>query len=557
MKNKDNNQTSEQYIEQCWGVAQAYLQGVEKGNIVCSRWIKLAVQRHVEDLLRDDLIYDVEKIEKVFKFFYFLRVDKNNRYQRFSLLPYQAFIIMALFGFYRKSTGKRKYRYAFLFMARKNGKTTFASALQLYGLLGDGVVNPQSLLIASTREQASIALTYITGIVNHSPALSKRLEAQRFKIIPRDRNNNAYCKTLASNANKIDGYNASMAILDEVHSYPNDDLYNVIKSSIGARENPLIFLISTAGFSLDSFCYEHTEYCKSILKGDIQDDLTFALLYTMDDEDDIGDSKNWIKANPALGVINHVEDLEDEFNQAQHRGTQLNNFMTKHLNIYTQSEMAWIPDDKLQARCNKINIEELEGMECYAGLDLSSTRDLTSLALVFKKDGILKVLVYVFKAKNAEKNLRMGGIDLQTWISDGHIIECQTETIDYDLIRQTIMDLSEKYSIQIINYDQFNSALIVPKLQEAGIYCENFAQTALKFNEPLKYLEKVIYDEEIDLSDNPAVLWQMRNIVLFIDGNENIKIMKNKSKDSVDIPVSIAMGIAGYIKYNKYDYDQQ
>jgi len=471
------------------------------------------------------------------------------------MLGYQAFMLMNLFGFYVKKTLRRKYRYAFLFVARKSGKTSFAAALQLYGLIGDGVINPQSLLVASSREQASIALGYITSMVQHSSAMNKRLVAQRYRIIPRDPNDQAYCKTLASNSSRLDGYSASMAILDEVHAYPDDSLFNVMKSSTGARENPLIFLVSTAGFSLNSFCYDYTEYCKNILKGDITDDSTFPLLYMLDEEDKINDTSTWVKANPALGVINHSEDLELEFNQAKHRGSQMANFLTKHLNLYVESEMAWIPESKLKPVFRKVTEEELLGRSCYAGLDLSSTRDLTSLVLVFNVEGRFKVLPYFFMVNNPEKLLRPGGIDIKRWIEDGHIIQCKTETIDYDLIRDKITELSSKFVIEKVNYDKFNSALIVPKLIESGIHCESFAQTAQKFNEPLKYLEKLIYDDTIDMSDNPAMLWNMRNVILWIDGNGNCKIMKNKSKDSVDGVVSLGMGISAYIDFHKYDYD--
>ena len=546
---------TDEYVEECWENGREYLKSVRTGTIKTNLYLKQACERFERDLENPKLLFDEDRIERVFKFFSFLNVDKNNLYRQFSLLPYQAFIVIALFGFYWKETGKRKYRYAFLFMSRKNGKTTFASALQLYGLIGDGVINPQSLLIASSREQAQIALNYITSMVRHSPALSKRLEAQRYMIRPRDKNNAAFCKTLASNANRLDGYNASMAILDEIHSWPDDSLFNVMKSSILARENPLIFLISTAGFSLNSFCYDYVEYCKNILSQKIEDEATFALLYMLDDGDDYEDSANWIKSNPSLGELIDLEDLVIEFEQAKHRGTQLSNFLTKHLNIFVESEQAWIPESKIQMVTLDFDPDDLIGCECYAGLDLSSTKDLTSLVLLFRHNKTFKVIPYFFMPKNSERLLRAGGIDLRKWIESEYIIECQTETIDYELIKETIYDLSKKYSIQAIYYDKFNSALIVPKLQEAGIYCRTFAQTAMNFNEPLKYLEKVIYDEDIMLGNNPAMTWNMRNVVLYIDGNGNIKIVKNKSKDSVDGVVSLGMAMAGFIEYHKYDYD--
>ena len=278
----------EEYLEQCWDDCELYIHGVMDDSIKTNKWIKKSVVRYIDDIKkRDDLDYRTEMVEKVYKFFYFVKINIDNKYQQFKLLPFQCFIIAALFGFYWKDTNKRRFRYAFLFMARKNGKSVFSAALQIYFLIADGVEDPQSLLLASTREQASICLDYATGIINHSPALRKRLEAQRYKIIFKDRTKGGFSKVLASNAHRLDGYSANGAILDEVHAYPDDKLFNVIKSSILARENPMIFLITTAGFSLTSFCYNHMLYCQNILNKDIDNDSLFIMLYTLDEKDDL------------------------------------------------------------------------------------------------------------------------------------------------------------------------------------------------------------------------------------------------------------------------------
>ncbi len=542
--------TIEEYIKYCWKEAETYVKGIHKGTIKTNKWIKKAIERHMSDLKRKDLDYRVDRIERVFRFLYFCKINKDNKYQQFKPLPFQAFIIINLFGFYWKDTNKRRYRYAFIFQARKNGKSVFASLLQIYFLIADGVEDPQSLLLASTREQASICLDYATGIINHSPALSKRLEALRYRIQFKDKTKGGFSKVLASNASKLDGYSASGAILDEIHAYPNDKLFNVIKSSILARENPMIFLITTAGFSLTSFCYNYKLYAENVMNGEIVDDTLFAMMFTLDEEDDPEDSTIWYKSNPALGVICHIEDLKSEYNQSQYSVSQLNNFLTKHLNVFVDQENAWIPNEVLEPCFEDFNEEDLYGEDCYIGLDLSATRDLTALVCVIKKEDKYYVKPYFFMANDAEKFLRSGGVNLRKWMDKAEIILCDTPTIDYDLVVETFKDIQSKYNIRRCCYDPYNSAAILNKLYEIGIPMAVFQQNAQRFNEPLKALEILIFNGDIKMK-NPALRWQINNAVIWKDSNGNIKIMKNSSLDSVDGAVSLGMAIGAYQDLNQ------
>lgn len=536
------------YIEHQRQKAQQYIEGVESGKIVANRWIKLAVKRYLKDLKRKDLVQDQAKVDRVFKFFSMLRVKRGKKYQQFEFELYQAFIIQCLFLFYY-TDGRRRFTYFFLFVARKNGKTVFAVCLNLYFLIADKEVDPQVLLLASTREQASIALEYAKNIIRNSPALNKAVKSQKYKIVYNRGESSGFMKTLASKSNTLDGYNPHSAILDEVHSYPDDSLFNVIKSGIIERENPVVSLISTAGFVLDSLCNDLVETSKNILKGTVKDDSFLALLYTLDDKDDWNEEKNWVKANPTLGSLLKVEKLRIEYNQTQIRPSTKPNFKTKNLNIFVESSDAWIEEDIIAKVYRDVGID-LAGRKCYGGIDLSSTKDLTAFTLVFEIDEVFYQITFFFLPDNPEKKLRKGGVDLQLWIETGHIIESKTKTIDYDLIYQTIENCSKLYDIVSIAYDPFNSALLVPKIEDLGITCNAFKQTALHFNFPLKFLEKMIYEQRMILGINPVMRWNFRNVVLYVDGNGNIKIVKNKSLDSVDGVVSLAMAIGEWIAEN-------
>jgi phage terminase large subunit-like protein len=348
-----------------------------------------------------------------------------------------------------------------------------------------------------------------------------------------------------------------MALIDEVHAMENHDIFNVIKSGTLARENPLIVIISTAGYRTSSLAYDLFETGKKTLNRDLIDDSFFYMLFTLDDGDDWQDPELWIKSNPAIGATIDLDDLLIEYNQSKNLPTQLNNFLTKNLNIFSNEGEQWIPDDILKACFGSIDWDRFKGKSCYVGVDLSSTRDLTSISLSFPEGQDVFTKNIFFFAKNPSKRIRSNGIDLAYWIRSGHILECKTPTIDYDLMFEVFKKLNLEFVIEKVYYDKFNYAFLIPRLQsELGIVCENFEQNARRFNEPLKYLEKLIYETRWH-ADNPALLWNFKNVVLYQDGNGNIKILKNVSLDSVDGAVSTAMSMGGIIDSinNSWDPD--
>lgn len=540
----------DEYCKTQINAAKQYAREVLDGKILVNKWIRLAVERYNRDLENPDYDLRWEEVERGFKFCSLINIKINNKYTQFAPLPYQAFILMNLLLFYYKGTDKRRFRYCFLFQARKNGKSVFAAVLGLYFLVADKELDPQTLVLASTREQASILLDYTKSIVINSKALHKKLVLMQYMIRYQAERSRGVFKVVASNHNRLDGYSPNCGILDEIHSYPDDGLFRVIKSGILARKNPMVILISTAGFNLDSFCYDLVENCKNILNRTISDENFFAMLFTLDEGDDFNDPDTWIKSNPAMGSILRKEDLMIEYTQAKNMPSQLPNFLTKNLNVFVESTQNWIEETALRKCFAKVDENELLGRDCYVGIDLSATRDLTSIVLLFEVNGSFKVIPYFFMAKNESKKFRKGGIDLQPWINKGWITECQTSTIDYDLIMGKLSEVSKKFNLLGVTYDPFNSSLLVPQIEELGITCYKFPQTALNFNFPLKFLEKQIYDENIILGENLVLRWNFRNIALYTDSNGNIKIMKNKSADAVDGSVALAMAFGNYIHDN-------
>lgn len=554
--------SKEEYVNRGWKAASDYCYGVENGLIATNENIRLAVKRHVNDLNRDDLDWRPEEVEKVFKFFSYLYVDENTR---FILEPFQAFIILALFGLYYKGSDIRKYLYAFLFIGRKNGKTTFAAALQLYFLLADGVAFPQSVLIASTQEQANdTSFKALREMIMSSPALSKRLEIQESnRVIFKDRKRYGWSKTVPALPNKLEGLNPTSAIIDEIHTYKDAQKFNVIKNALGTKKNPMLFLISTAGFGKDSFCAKLVEAGRNVLRGISDDDRFFYLLYELEEGDDINDESTWIKANPGLGTILDYQLFKDQFNTNKAIPDLLNDFITKRFNLFLEEQGEWIPSNVILKCVKPFTEDDIKDLPCYIGVDLSETRDLTSVVLLFDGGSKFYVKPYFFFVNGDKGPLRRGGINIYQWIKDDHIIECKTPTIDFDLVRDYLFDFAKKYKIKGLYFDpwHFKQILNVPSGSKGAllnspdnqhsIWCVPVIPGYKNFDWPMRFTEIVFYREAITLPPNKCMVWNFLNVAKTRDKfNGNIRPAKDLSKDSIDGVVSLLNAFNGYLGVN-------
>jgi len=316
------------------------------------------------------------------------------------------------------------------------------------------------------------------------------------------------------------------------------------------RKNPLGIITSTAGFNKEYPFYTMLETAKKVLQGQIENDIYFYALYCLDDDDEVEDFEKWEKANPNINKTVQLDDLILEYRAACLSISEKNNFITKNLNRYLDNIDKWIPDEQY-IKCFETIAPPSTRVKAYAGLDISATRDLASLVIVWTDPLTQKVGVIpeFYFPQNEVKRIRESGIDLGAWIEQGFIIEHQTHSIDQDAILDRIRYWNTIFEIEHINYDKWNSAYIIPKVeQEMSIYCTHFQQETKFFNFPLKYIEKLFFDENICMSENPCMRWQFSNIVLYYDGNGNIKIMKNKSSDSVDGPVALGMAVGAWLE---------
>lgn len=544
--------SKEDYIDYCWYAARQYAEGVVNGSIICNENIKLAVQRHIKDANRNDLEFREDAVEKVFKFFSYLYVDKR---KRFILQPFQAFIILALFSLYYRDTNTRKYLYAFLFMGRKNGKTSFAAALQLYFMIADGVNFPSSVLVASSKDQADdTCFRALREIITFSPALSSRLQIMGGKkpsgFVFKDDKRLGWCKTVPALPNKLEGLNPTSCILDEIHTYKDSQKFNVIKNALGTKENPMLFLISTAGYGKESFCAQLVQTGRNVLRGISEDDRFFYLLYELEDGDDYNNEDVWIKANPALGTILDLKLFKDQFNTNKTIPSLIDDFITKRFNIFLDENSQWLEPNVLISGFSNFSEETVKDLPCYIGVDLSATRDLTSIVCFWDGGTKFYVRSYFFFVKGSTNSLRKGNIDINRWVDEGYIIPCSTPSIDYDLVKQYILDINTKYNVVGLYYDNWHFKRLENDIKETGIWCVAVQPTVKNFDGAIRFLEGLFYEKKMNIYTNKCMAWNFRNVVLYKDMNGNMKPAKNESADAIDGVISLLNAMCGYLQQN-------
>lgn len=546
---KTSHYSKDEYVSYCWKSARDYCEGVQDGSIVANENIRLAVKRHEYDIQRSDLEWRTEAVEKVFTFFSYLYTDKN---QRLILEPFQCFIILALFGLYFKGTNVRKYLYAFLFIGRKNGKTTFAAALQLYFMLADGITFPQSVLVAGSQGQANdTSFKELRQIIISSPALSQRLEVMASnRIIFKDRRRYGWTKTVPAVTDRLEGLNPTSCILDEIHTYKDAQKFNVIKNALGTKENPMLFLISTAGYGKDSFCAQLVETGRNVLRGISRDDRFFYLLYELEEGDDYNDEKNWIKANPGLGTILDIQLFRDQFNTNKTIPSLLGDFVTKRFNIFLEENSQWLDVNDLLKSFVMFKEEDMKSYPCYIGVDLSKTRDLTSIVLFFDAGDKFYVIPYFFFVRTPENSLRKGNIDVNEWVKENFIIECSTPTIDYDLVKNYILEANKKFNVVGVYYDPWHFDRLLNEIKEAGMWCVPVAPMVRNFDPAVRFFESTVYENKMNIYPNKCMLWNFRNVVMYSDMNGNMKPNKNQSSDAIDGVISLLNCISGYLQQN-------
>ena len=552
-KTKEAEKEKQDYIEKHYKAAFQYEKDVLSGKIIANKFIKQAVKRRKK--LHKKYHFNEEAVKDVLAFCFYVNLTVKGKVKRFEPLAWMAYVILNIYGYYRdKSLTKRLFRYATIWVSRKNAKTTFSAILSLYSFLKEER-NSEVYFLATTKEQSSQALRYLKRIVKDSPALAKRIDVMQFQLRS-NYNGTSYMRSLPNEPDKLDGLSPSFAVIDERHALATNELFNIIKTGTLARENPLIMSISTAGFNKDYPFFNELEIGKKVLAGEQEDDSTFYLFYTLDDEKEIDDPKMWVKANPSVGTVISLDDLIIDFKKASLTISDKINFQVKNLNIYADGDTTWIPDEAYRRCFLDSDINKFKGKDIYIGVDLSSTRDLSSLvALVEDDNEVLHVFPeFYFPVNENEANkIRPSGIDLTAWIEKGWITPHESRIIDYERIYERIKWYYENFNVIALSYDRWDASYLINKV-ETNLLIDTFPtpQTTAFFTYPMRYLERLIYSERIVLSKSPVLRWNFRNVVTYTDTSGNTKPAKNKSLDSIDGVIALLEALGAYAQVN-YD----
>jgi phage terminase large subunit-like protein len=502
-----------------------YAEQVVKGKIIASKKVKLACKRHLNDLKRQGTkdfpwIFDEEKGHRPIKFIEtFCRPSKGN-FQSLVAQVWQHFIIGSLYGWIHKDTGLRRFKEGLVFVGRKNGKSTIVSGLANYGCSKDGEKGADVYLLANSMKQARVIFDECQKMIKASHLLSKHFRVLRDAI--------HYDKTFskiepqASDSEKLDGLNAHLAIFDEIHEYKDYKLINVIKNSTGARRQPLIIYITTAGYQLDGPLVDYYSKAADVLDGVIEDERSFYFIAEVDEGDDIEDPKNWIKANPNIGVTLDLDTLIEEWNARKHIPAERNDFITKRLNVFVKSdEQSFLDYEVIKRNDKTIDIEKLVGMPCIGGFDLSQTEDFTSACLEFWLD-TREIFVlshsWIPRKKVIADNEK---IPYHEWEKEGLLTICEGDYVEYEKVLNWFIEQSKRFCIELITYDPANAFRLVKDLENYGFKTEVVRQGAITLSPALKDVKELFLDGKVIFNNNRLFRWYINNVKLVEDRNGN------------------------------------
>lgn len=451
-------------------------------------------------------------------------------------------IIRPLFG-WKRDDGTRRYRTAFIMIPRKAGKSTLAAGIGLYLLFADGEPGAEIYSAAADREQAGIVFEMARGMVSVSPMLDKRAESfKRSIVVPSTASS---YKVLSSDAYTKHGLSAHGIIIDEVHAQPNRELWDVLTTSVGARRQPLTVAITTAGYDRHSLCYELYDYAVKVRDGVIEDSGFLPVIYEAGADDDWKNPATWRKAHPGIGVSVKEEFFAEECAKAQHLPAYENTFRRLYLNQWTEQDARWVSLDTWDACADPL--PDLEGRECFAGLDLASTTDIASLSLVFPIDGRLCVLPFFWVPREGMKRrVERDRVPYDVWVREGLIEATDGDVIDYDVIRRKINVLSERYRIREIAVDRWNATQISTQLTSDGFEMVGFGQGMASMSGPMKELERRLIARELAHGGNKVLRWMASNVSAKQDEAGNIKPDKSKSTGRIDGVVATIMALGRY-----------
>ncbi len=527
-----------------------YVEDVLNGKIVVGELIKLACQRFQDDLQRMDIYFNESVVDKAINFIGTLKhfMGKSSG-KHFKLENWQQFIIANIVGWYWTDGNTRRFTSSYIEVSRKNGKTALAAALCLYYLIADGEDGAEVDLAANSKEQAKIAFEFCSSFSKQLDPKGKYLKPYRDNV--QFALNNSKLKVFAADDSKLDGFNASFGLIDEYHAAKNSKVRDVIKSSMGMRNNPHLCTITTAGFDKTLPCYKLRSTSIEILNKLKTDDSMFIAIYSLDDKDDWTDKDNWVKCTPNLNVTVTSKYIKEQVQSAINNPSEEVGVKTKTLNLWCDVADVWLPESYIVKASKNIHLEDFRDCECYIGVDLSATSDLTAVSYLIEKDNIyyFKTDYYLPESALVDKPDRE---TYKLWKQQGLITITAGNVTDYDYITNDIVAASNILNIQKIGYDKWNATQWAIHATEIGLPLEEYPQTMGNFNRPTKELERLILSGNTVIDNNEITIWCFRNVELKSDYNGNVKPNKGIKSKKIDGVIAIIQALGMYLTVPHY-----
>jgi phage terminase large subunit-like protein len=526
-------------------IARGYAEGILSGRIAACEWVKKACRRQTADLERKDFgyRYDEKKAARVCRFIEKLPHIKGKWAKaggRIELQPWQVFILTTAFGWVSRDTGLRRFKTAYLEMPRKNGKSSMSSGVGIYCCCADGEEGGEIYSAATTRDQAKIVWQDAWHMVERSPGLKAAFGVSTTAHAISQVRTASRFQALSAEGNSLDGLNIHCAIVDELHAHRTRKVFDVLETATGARSQPLLWLITTAGFDRSGICYEQRTYLTKIIDGVAKDDTYFGMIYTIDDGDDWSDPAVWQKANPNHGVSVFPEDIARLCAKALKMPSAQNNFLTKRLSVWVNADSAFFNMAEL-AKCAdpKLKSGDFRGEPCWIGIDLASRRDIAPRMQLFRRGDHYYCFGRYFLPETEieeSKNSQYTG-----WARSGWITATPGNITDYGYIEEDLKELASEFQIMEVAYDPFQATQFATRMLAEGFPMVEMRAIVKTFSEPMKHLDALISEGKFHYNGDPVLAWMFSNVIAHLDNKDNVYPKKERPENKIDGVVALLM----------------
>lgn len=550
-----------------------YAEDVASGKIITGKYVKLAVDRFyswIENAETKGYILDHANGMHVIDFFVeFLEHTKGQKAgDSFVLSPYQQFTLYNIFA-WKKENKKgelvRVIKTIYEKVARKNGKTAVLAGLGLYCQAFDDEEAPEIYVGATKEAQAKVLWEQAYQYVFKCNKL-RRIGFKNTQREIRFNRNLGTFRFLGGDSKTLDGLNPSVAIIDEYHAHKDDGVREVLESAMGARKQPLMYIITTAGFNVASVCKHYEDVCKEILDQLKEDNSTLIMIHEPDEGDNWEEDNTWIKANPNIGESINIDYLKTEYTKAVNQPSKAPNFKTKHVNLWVDAPSVWIPMKIWNKnKVDSIPIEKFKKFGSFRAIDLSTTTDITADIILSEpdEDGCRYIKPYFYcPADTIDKRSKEDRVPYRYWRDQGYITATPGNTIDYTYLEDSVLATYHDHNVKRIEMDQWNASQVANNLTEKGLDVSFFSQQIATISFPTKQFEKLVYEGKIKHDGNPVLTWMLSGCIIYRDANENIKVHKGQSHSGtkrVDGIIACIMALGGSLtgetESNKSQYN--